>query len=120
MIAQELDVLIVDDSRDTADSMAVLLNLMGLRAKAVYSARAALAAVDEEVPLCVILDVHMPDVGGLELVQTLRQKFGESLVLIAVTGLPKDDERAASVFALVDHHFQKPVSPEELAKVLQA
>lgn len=116
MTTPHLDVLIVDDSKDAADSMVVLMTMLGHRAKAAYSGRQAIATVDETPPLCVMLDVHMPDMNGLELAHALRKKCGQSIVLIAVTGA--EDKLATDVFALVDCHFFKPVSAEALAKVL--
>jgi CheY-like chemotaxis protein len=116
MTTEHLDVLIVDDLKDAADSMAVLMTLLGHRAKAAYSGREAIEAVDKTPPLCVMLDVHMPDMNGLELAQALRKKCGQDIVLIAVTAA--EDKLAAEVFDLVDCHFFKPVSAEALAKVL--
>ena len=116
MTPHQLDVLIVDDSKDAADSMATLMTLLGHRAKAAYSGREAIDSVDETPPLCVMLDVHMPDMNGLELVRALRKKCGDSIVLIAVTGA--EDKLATDVFELVDCHFFKPVSAEALAKVM--
>lgn len=120
MKTQDLDVLIVDDSRDAADSLTTLMTLMGHRAKAAYSGKEAIEAVAHSRPLCVMLDVHMPDMDGLALANALREQCGDNLVLIAVTGADRDDELAAEVFALVDYHFTKPVSAEALAKVLNA
>lgn len=116
MTPQHLDVLIVDDLKDAADSMAVLMTMLGHRAKAAYSGREAIDVVDETPPLCVMLDVHMPDMNGLELARALRKKCGQDIVLIAVTGA--EDTMATEVFELVDCHFFKPVSAEALAKVL--
>jgi CheY-like chemotaxis protein len=116
MATQQLDVLIVDDSKDAADSMAVLMTLLGHSAKAAYSGHEAIEVVDATPPLCVMLDVHMPDMNGLELARALREKCGDSIVLIAVTGA--EDKLATDVFDLVDCHFFKPVSAETLAKVL--
>lgn len=120
MTPQDLDVLIVDDSRDAADSLTTLMTLQGHRAQAAYSGQEAIEVVAHSRPLCVLLDVHMPDMDGLALVHALREQCGENLVLIAVTGSDADDELAAEVFALVDYHFTKPVSAEALAKVLSA
>lgn len=116
MATQHLDVLIVDDSKDAADSMVVLMTLLGHSAKAAYSGHEAIDVVDATPPLCVMLDVHMPDMNGLELARALRKKCGDSIVLIAVTGAK--DKLATDVFDLVDCHFFKPVSAEALAKVL--
>lgn len=111
-----IDVLIVDDSKDAADTMVTLMTLLGHAAKAAYSGHEALEVVDQTLPLCVMLDVYMPDMNGLELARELRKKIGQSLVLIAVTG--SESELAKEVFDLVDWHFIKPVSADALAKVL--
>jgi DNA-binding response OmpR family regulator len=55
---------------------------------------------------------------GLELSQELRQRYGDDIVLIAVTGREKDDERVSGTFASVDHYLQKPVDPDVLKKLL--
>lgn len=119
MMAERFDVLIVDDSPDAADSMAELLSLLGHPAAAVYSGRAALEAVRAQRPLCVLLDVNMPDMDGLELARALRAECGDDVVLVAVTGAAPDDDRANEVFALVDHHFLKPVAVDVLARLLR-
>lgn len=119
MSTEPFDVLIVDDSHDVADSMAELLDLIGFRSRAVYSARDALEAVRQAAPLCVLLDVKMPDMDGLDLARALRAQCGDDVVLVAVTGAGPDDQRATDVFALVDHHFIKPVSIEDLSRVLR-
>lgn len=116
MTQPQLDVLIVDDSRDAADSMVMLMGLLGHRAQAAYSGQEALNIVDRAQPLCVMLDVYMPDMNGLELAHKLRKKCGQNLVLIAVTG--SQGILAREVFDLVDCHFIKPVSADDLAKVL--
>lgn len=115
----ELDVLIVDDLADFADSMADLLQMMGFTAAVSYSAEHALGVVRERKPLCVLLDVNMPGMDGLDFTRTLRQECGDSVILIAVSGAAPDDERAAATFDLVDHHFVKPLDFAALEKVLR-
>lgn len=119
MSAERFDVLIVDDSPDAADSMAELLSLLGHPATAVYSGRAALEVVRARRPLCVLLDVNMPDMDGLALAQALRAECGNDVMLVALTGAAPDDSRAAEVFALVDHHFIKPVPVDALPRLLR-
>ena len=66
----------------------------------------------------VLLDVHMPGVDGLELARTLRGRYGDDIVLVAVTGHPATDRRVADAFVVVDHYLQKPIDLEALRKVL--
>lgn len=116
----ELDVLIVDDLADFADSMVVLLEMMGFTAAVSYDAEQALGVVRDRKPLCVLLDVNMPGMDGLDFARALRRECGDSVILIAVSGAAPDDERASATFDLVDHHFVKPLDFAALEKILRA
>lgn len=115
---EELDVLVVDDAPDVAESLAMVLELDGYSARVVYSAADALQVVAETQPLCVMLDIHMPGMDGLDLARQLRAKFGDDVVLVAITGSDVGEERVAEALALVDHHYTKPVSPELIRQLL--
>ncbi len=114
----EIDVLVVDDAPDVAESLAMVLELDGYRTRVVFSAADALRAVAETQPLCVMLDINMPGMDGLELTRRLRESFGDDVVLVAITGSDVADQRVAEALALVDHHFMKPVSPELIRQIL--
>lgn len=79
---------------------------------------AALALVDTFEPHCVLLDVRMPGVDGLELARQVRARH-EDVVLIAMSGFGVEDSRVAATFDLVDHYFEKPLNLNAIAKVLE-
>lgn len=110
-------VYVVDDCRDTADSLASLLSVMGHAAVACYSAERLLELVSARKPHCVMLDISMGGMDGLSLVQRLRAAFGDDIVLVAVTGAPPDDPRVQATFVEVDHYFEKPVTLEQIQKL---
>lgn len=118
MPAKAFDVVIVDDAPDAAEAMAMSLELDGYRVKVETDAHAALAHIEQSPPLCVILDFSMPGLDGLDLTRRLRQRFGDDIVLVAVTGHSPDNARVADTFARVDHYFTKPVSAAQIRKCL--
>lgn len=107
----------VDDSKDAADSLVTLLEMMGLEAQACYSAEQALEHVAHSRPDCVMLDIRMQGMHGLDFAQQLRARFGDDIVLVAITGTPKDDPLVQATFDIVDHYFEKPISLEQVKKI---
>ncbi len=106
-------VLVVDDNVDAAQSLAMLLELMGYDAQAVYSGRAALEAAAEFDPVAVILDIGMPGMNGYEVARRLRESTdSENVALIALSGFAQDDDRSRSMRTGFDAHLVKPVGPE--------
>lgn len=110
-------VYVVDDSKDAADSLVSLLEMMGLSAQACYSAEQAMELVNLKQPDCVILDIKMIGMHGLEFAQQLRARFCDDIVLVAVTGTPKDDPLVQATFDTVDHYFEKPISLAQIKKI---
>ena len=113
------DILVVDDNRDAADALAEMLGLMGFEASVAHSVDEALARIRHRQPLCVLLDVNMPDVDGLDLARQIRAERGDNIVLIAITGAGVEDQRAAQTFEIVDHHFTKPLDIARLEQILR-
>ena len=112
-------VLVVDDNVDAAQSLAMLLELMGYDAQAVYSGRAALEAAAEFDPVAVILDIGMPGMNGYEVARRLRESTdSENVALIALSGFAQDDDRSRSMRTGFDAHLVKPVEPETLEALL--
>jgi CheY-like chemotaxis protein len=118
MSEDDVRVVVVDDVVDAAEALAAALEISGYRVWIATGGKQALALVEQHRPHCVLLDVAMPGMDGLELSQELRQRYGDDIVLIAVTGREKDDERVSGTFASVDHYLQKPVDPDVLKKLL--
>ena len=112
-------VLVVDDSRDCAESLALLVRLWGHEAVVAYDGPAALEAARARAPDVVLLDIAMPGMDGYELARRLRLVAGmEKAVLIAITGRGSEADVRRCQEAGIDCHFTKPVDPEELKQVL--
>ena len=112
-------ILVVDDNRDSARSMAMLLKLRG---NDVVTANDGLEAVEtaEQIRAEVILmDVGMPKLNGYDAARRIReQSWGASAIIIALTGWGQDGDRALSKEAGCDGHLVKPVSLPDLEKLL--
>ena len=117
-MGDEVRVLVVDDSADAAEALAAILELNGYRVQTAPDGAAALALIDGFRPHCVLLDIDMPGIDGLELSRRLREEYRDDIVLIAVTGWSAGDPRVAETFAVVDHYLKKPLDPAELQKLL--
>jgi CheY-like chemotaxis protein len=115
----KLRILVVDDHRDTADSLAWVLHNMGHEARAAYDAASALRAFEELAPAVVFQDVLLPGTGGVEIAREIRKRSAaQSAVLVAMTGADhaaalRDSEREA-----FDHLILKPVGLKELNDML--
>lgn len=116
-MSAQIDVLVVDDMPDAAQSLAVLLETDGYRVRVALSGQEAMAALEVYQPLCVLLDFQMPDMDGLDLAREIKAKFGDDVVLIACTGMSESNERVAEAFVVVDHYFMKPIPTAELRKI---
>jgi len=101
-------ILVVDDNRDAADSLAMCLQLEGHEALAVYSSEAALAQAAAYAPQIVLLDIGLPFMNGYEVARRLRAT-SDSLSLIALTGYGKDEDKRRTAAAGFDAHLTKPV-----------
>jgi CheY-like chemotaxis protein len=115
-----LRVLIVDDDADTVQSTAVLLRFWGYEAVPCWSGPEALGWCGCFRPDVVLLDLAMPQMDGFQLAELLRQRAnGQSLTLIAVTGMGGREHRQHCQQAGFAHFLLKPVEPDQLQAVLQ-
>src|SRR5262249_23158476 len=113
-------ILVVDDNRDAADSLGMLLRLMG---NEVYTAHDGLEAVGAAAtirPEVVLLDLGLPKLTGYDVAQRIGQERGADVLLIAVTGWGQDEDRRRSRDAGFDYHMVKPVEFPALQKLLAA
>jgi CheY-like chemotaxis protein len=114
-------VLVVDDNYDSADSIALLLNLWGHECRTVYDGNAVPGAVHEFRPDIVLLDIGLPGIDGYELARRLRaQPETRDLLLVAMTGYGQDQDRQLTREAGFDHHLVKPVDMETLKSILKS
>lgn len=118
MADNETRVVVVDDSEDAVEALVGLLEINGYVTRSATDGREALDLIAEFKPHCVLLDVRMPRISGLELARTLRKLYGDDIVLVAVTGGAKDDEQVAGTFDVVDHYLTKPIDIARFEKIL--
>jgi CheY-like chemotaxis protein len=111
-------ILVVDDNRDAADVLALLLRRWGYRVLIAYNGAAALGLVEAEWPTLAIIDVNMPVMSGIELARRLRQRFhGRPLPLYALTAVDfTTSEVPAREF---DAYFLKPADQDDLREHLE-
>jgi PAS domain S-box-containing protein len=112
-------VLVVDDSQDGADSLAMVIRSLGAQARVAYDGQSALAAVAADPPDLVLLDLGMPGMDGFEVAAALRATpSGAGLRLVALTGYGSEEERRRTSAAGFDDHCVKPVDPARLRVLL--
>jgi CheY-like chemotaxis protein len=110
-------VLIVDDNRDAADALAMLLRQTGHETFVAYDGAAALAAAETHRPDIILLDIGLPGMSGHDVCRQVRQEpWGRDIRMIALTGWGQEEDRRKSADAGFDGHLVKPV---DIAAVLQ-
>ncbi len=100
--------LIVDDNHDSADTMAMMLNMLGHVTQCVYDPLKAEGAFATFAPDIVFLDIGMPGRSGYDVARTLRAMSGPRVTLVAITGWGLADDRRRTAEAGFDHHLVKP------------
>jgi CheY-like chemotaxis protein len=114
-VTSSLRILVIDDNRDSADCLAMLLDALGHKTATVYDGERALATVDSFSPDVILLDIGLPGMSGYEICRQLRNRpGGEDLVILAQTGWGQDEDRRRTKEAGFDHHLVKPVDPADL------
>jgi PAS domain S-box-containing protein len=112
-------ILIVDDNRDAASSLALLMQLSGNETYTAHDGGEALAAAERHRPEVVLLDIGLPVLNGYEVCRRIReQPWGKQMILVALTGWGQEDDRNRSREAGFDGHMVKPVNLRELAALL--
>jgi CheY-like chemotaxis protein len=112
-------ILAVDDSRDAADSLAMMLQLMGHETCTAYDGEEAVQAAATFRPDVVLLDIGLPKMNGYEAARCLRQQpWGKGLALIALTGWGQEEDKRRALEAGFDYHLTKPVEAAALEKLL--
>lgn len=112
-------VLVVDDNRDSADTMAELLKLQGHKVATAYTAYQALEYVHSFNPQIILLDIGLPDMTGYEVAQKIQSSNNER-VLVALTGYGQAEDIRRAKEAGFNFHFTKPVSLKDLSTVFSS
>lgn len=113
-------ILVVDDDRDTADTMARLIQTMGFEAKPVYDGLHAVEEVIAYAPDMALIDISMPEHDGYETVERIRRlPEGMHMILVAVTGWARDADKRRAYEAGFDLHVTKPMQAGTLQELLR-
>jgi CheY-like chemotaxis protein len=112
-------VLIVDDSADAADSLAMLLELEGHEVTTAYSASAGLEVAERLQPDVAFIDIGLPQMDGYEVARRLRaSNHGREIRLVALTGYGQPEDRDEARRAGFDHHLVKPADWQSVGAIL--
>ena len=114
-------ILVVDDNKDAADTLATLLKLGGARVEVAYDGPSALAAIDAFRPRAVVLDLGMPGMSGYDVARWIRDRRElDQLSLIALTGWGQPSDRRLTAEAGFNHHLTKPADIDAVQAVLDS
>jgi signal transduction histidine kinase len=115
-----LRILVADDNKDAAETLAVLLEFMGHEIRSVHDGQAAVQAAAEFRPDIVLLDIGMPQLNGYEACRRIRDGAGGApIVIVAVTGWGQPEDRRKSADAGFDHHMVKPLDLAALENLVR-
>ncbi|MBK7974534.1 MAG: PAS domain S-box protein [Deltaproteobacteria bacterium] len=110
-----LKVLVVDDNRDAADSLGMMLRMQGHEVVTAYDGEQALTTARQLEPDVVLLDIGLPRMSGYDVAREIRARpWRQGVVLIAVSGWGQLEDRRRSDDAGFDRHLVKPVDPDDL------
>lgn len=108
-------ILVADDNRDAAESLALMLGLEGHDVRMVYNGADALALAEQFRPQIVLLDIGMPRLDGYQAARQIRERaWARSVLLVALTGWGQEADRQQARDAGFDWHLLKPVDPHDL------
>ncbi len=117
--AAGLRILIVDDNEDAASSLAMVLELADHQVETAFNGMSGLLLAASFKPDVVILDIGLPDINGYEVARQLRRSpWGQSVLLLALTGWGQQQDKQDAASAGFDHHFTKPVDFDGLLALL--
>ena len=112
-------VLVVDDNADSAESLSLLLELMGHTVRTAHDGEQALAEAERFRPELILMDIGMPRMDGYEAARRLRQAdWATGTVLVALTGWGSEEDRRRTRRTGFDFHLVKPVSAEAVDEIL--
>jgi signal transduction histidine kinase len=116
--SRPLRILVVEDSKDAAESLAKLLRLAGHEVLVAHDGQKAIEIAGSERPTVMLLDIGLPGMDGYEVCRRMRQQGHSQARIIAVTGYGQERDRQRSHDAGFDSHTVKPVDPSELMRLV--
>jgi len=114
-------VLIVDDNVDAAETLVMMLQLLGQTTRQTHDGKAALEAAAQFEPQIVVMDIGLPGLSGYDVVRRMRGELGmRDVYIVALSGYGSEEDRRKSIEAGFDIHFVKPLDPSALPQILAA
>jgi len=112
-------ILVVDDNKDSAESLGMMLNFLGADVQVVYDGKTALESINTLRPTIIFMDLGMPGMDGCEVARDIRKRpENNEIRLIALTGWGQEEDRRRSRAAGFDQHLVKPIDFDALQAVL--
>jgi CheY-like chemotaxis protein len=111
-------VIVIDDNKDAADSLAELFRVLGYETVVAYNGVDGLTLFSTMRPQFVFLDIAMPGMNGYEVVGRMREEENKGTIFIAVTGFGQEDDKLRSREAGFDYHLTKPINLREMREIL--
>ncbi|MBN9521011.1 response regulator [bacterium] len=116
-----LRVLVVDDNRDAAESLGLVLEMKGHEVRAAFDGPEALRVLGAYRPHLVLLDLGLPGMTGFEVARKIRESPSlRGVMLVALTGWGQEEDRRRTRAAGFDHHLVKPADPDAVERILSA
>jgi DNA-binding response OmpR family regulator len=113
-------VLVIDDNRDGADILGILIEEQGGMVRVAYDGASGLLAALEFKPEVVLLDIGLPDMDGYEACRRLRAQFDRDMSIVALTGWGQERDKQRALDAGFDAHLTKPADPQQLSETIRA
>jgi CheY-like chemotaxis protein len=113
-------ILVADDHRDSADSLAMVLQMQGHEVLTAYDGQSAVTLAESFHPEVMVIDVAMPRLDGFEVARCVRASAGGAgVLLVALSGWSDDEDRGKAEAAGFDRYWVKPVTKADLADLVR-
>jgi CheY-like chemotaxis protein len=112
-------VLVVDDNRDAAETMCLLVEGLGYLTSTAFDGPSALEAIKFDQPDLVLMDIGLPGFSGVEVARRARREVTQPPTLVAITGYGQASDRETSLEAGFYAHLTKPIDVQELDLLLE-
>ena len=113
-------ILIIDDNKDLATSLARLLRILGHDVQVVHDGHQGIEAARSYRPRVVLLDIGLPKLDGYQVARTLRQEGFHDTIIIALSGYGQEEDRRRSREAGMNHHLTKPVDVRTITQLINS
>ena len=119
VLAANLRIEVVDDNQDSANSLGMMLRIMGNDIQIASDGEQAVSLAEDFQPDVVLLDIGLPKLNGYEAAKQIRQQpWGKKIALIALTGWGQEEDKRQAYASGFDMHLVKPVDPNSLMGIL--